>query len=210
MNDVVGGVIGALSGALAGGALVVASRRLARAEDLEPGNEIAAKVGPPVVCAVVFAALTIAYLSDPLGLVLRLVFGAVLVQVIFFDLEHGLILDRVIVPAAALALAFSLFQQPWWAGIATGLVIGGLFLGLGVVGSWLAGTEALGLGDVKLAACIGLFLGPLPSLGAMVVAFAAASAAAVGVAIWRRSLAGRIALGPYLAVGALIAMYPWR
>jgi len=210
MNDVVGGVIGALSGALVGGALVVASRRLARGEDLEPGSEIAAKVGPPVVCAVVFAALTIAYLSDPLGLVLRLVFGAVLVQVVFFDLEHGLILDRVIIPAAALALAFSLFQQPWWAGIATGLVIGGLFLGLGLVGSWLAGTEALGLGDVKLAACIGLFLGPLPSLGAMVVAFATAGAAAVGIALWRRSLAGRIALGPYLAVGALIAMYPWR
>jgi len=88
-------------------------------------------------------------------------------------------------------------------------VIGGLFLGLGMVGSWLAGTEALGLGDVKLAACIGFFLGPLPSLGAMVVAFAAAGAAAVGIALWRRSLAGRIALGPYLAVGALIAMYPW-
>jgi len=42
-----------------------------------------------------------------------------------------------------------------------------------------------------------------------VVAFAAAGAAAVGIALWRRSLAGRIALGPYLAVGALIAMYPW-
>ena len=206
----VAAVIGAVAGVVVGAGLVVTSRWLARSEELEAGGGRVARFGPPMLCAVAFAALAAAYLSDPAGLAIRLVFAAVLVQVIFFDLEHGLILDRVILPAAAFALAVSLFRHPWWAGIATGLVIGGAFLLLGLVGSLIARTEALGLGDVKLAACIGIFLGPLLALEAVLLAFAAGGIAAILVAAWHRSLAGRMALGPYLAVGALIAMYPLR
>jgi len=117
-------------------------------------------------------------------MVLQGVFVLVLVQVIFFDLEHGLILDRVMLPAALFALAVSVLRQPWWAGTAAGLVAAGALLLLGGVGSLLARRDALGLGDVKLAAVIGLMLGPERTAEAMVTGFIGAGAAAIGIAAW--------------------------
>ena len=202
--------VGAVAGLAAGAGVVAGSRWLAKGEELEVGGGALVMLGPPALCALALGLIGFAYRSDPAGMVIHAAFAVVLVQVIFFDLEHGLILDRVIYPAALFALAVSVFRQPWWAGIATGLAVGAAFLLLGAVGTWLARAEALGLGDVKLAACIGLFLAPQLTFEAMLIAFASAGVAAVGIAVWRRSLAGRLALGPYLAVGALIAMYPLR
>ena len=96
-----------------------------------------------------------------------------LVQVIFFDFEHRLILDRVIFPAMAAALILSLTGDPWfsgqsrWHGIATGVAAGLLFLLLALIGSAIFKAEALGFGDVKLALFMGLLLCPLPTIQAL-------------------------------------------
>jgi leader peptidase (prepilin peptidase)/N-methyltransferase len=127
--------------------------------------------------------------------------------VIFFDMEHRLILDRVMFPAMALALIVSLFHQPWWAGIATGLAAGLLFLVLALVGSAIFKAEALGFGDVKLALFMGLLLGPLPTITALFYGVFLAGVVSVGFIIWHRSLKGTIAYGPYLAAGTLIVLF---
>src|SRR5450759_5824663 len=152
----------AIVGAAAGWLVRRGSVRLARLEELEPGERRWQVYGPPILCALLFAIAAFEPGSFAL-LALRSVFVLVLVQVIFFDFEHRLILDRVMFPAMALALIASLFQQPWWAGIATGLVAGLLFLFLALVGSAIFKAEALGFGDVKLALFMGLLLGPLPT-----------------------------------------------
>jgi len=198
----------ALAGGAAGVAVRWASVRLAAAEELDSAHSAVSTLGPAVLSAIVFAAFAARPWSDPTTMVLQGVFVLVLVQVIFFDLEHGLILDRVILPAAVFALAVSLLRQPWWAGVAAGLVAGAALLLLGGVGSLLARRDALGLGDVKLAALIGLMLGPQRGAEAMVIGFFGAGLAAMGIAVWHRSLGGQIALGPYLAAGAVIALYP--
>ncbi len=131
----------------------------------------------------------------------------VLVQVIFFDFEHRLILDRVMFPSMALALVASLFSQPWWAGIATGLVAGLVFLVLALVGSAIFKAEALGFGDVKLALFMGLLLGPLPTIQALFYGVLLAGVVSVGYIVWHRSMKGTIAYGPYLAAGALIVLF---
>jgi len=131
----------------------------------------------------------------------------VLVQVIFFDLEHRLILNRVIFPSMALALVVSLFNQPWWAGIATGLGAGALFLFLSIAGQALLRAEVLGFGDVKLAAFMGLLLGWPGIVDAVFIGVAVGAVAAIGVAIWQRSLKATFAYGPYLAIGALVLLY---
>jgi leader peptidase (prepilin peptidase)/N-methyltransferase len=140
-------------------------------------------------------------------LVLRSVFVLVLVQVIFFDLEHRLILDRVMFPSMALALVVSLFGHPWWAGIATGLGAGGIFLLLALAGSAIFRQDALGFGDVKLAVFMGLLLGPLPTIRALFYGVLLAGLVSIGIIIWRRSMKGSIAYGPYLAAGALIVLF---
>src|SRR6202521_1677696 len=131
----------------AGGGWVVrwGSVRLGRLEEVEAGNKVWQVYGPPILSALLFGAF--AYQAGVVHLpllFLRSVFVLVLVQVIFFDFEHRLILDRVMFPSMVLALAASLFAQtrldplmPWWAGIATGLGVGLLFILLAVGGSWL-------------------------------------------------------------------------
>jgi leader peptidase (prepilin peptidase) / N-methyltransferase len=196
----------AVAGAGAGWLMRWGSVRLARLEGLEPGSKGWQVFGPPVFCAILFAL----FATEPMSLqqlALRSVFVLVLVQVFFFDMEHRLILDRVMFPAMTLALIVSLFNQPWWAGIATGLVAGLLFLLLALVGSAIFKAEALGFGDVKLALFMGLLLGPLPTITALFYGVFLAGVVSVGVIIWHRSLKGSIAYGPYLAAGALIVLF---
>jgi Type IV leader peptidase family. len=196
----------AVVGAAAGWFLRWGSVHLARLEELQPGNLRWQVFGPPVLTAVVFGVFAYHFGATP-TLFIRSVFILVLVQVIFFDFEHRLILDRVIFPAMALALVVSLFGNPWWAGIATGLGAGLLFLLLALAGSAIFKAEALGFGDVKLAAFMGLLLGPLPTIQALFYGVFMAGVVSVGMIVWRRSLKGTLAYGPYLAAGALIVLY---
>jgi prepilin signal peptidase PulO-like enzyme (type II secretory pathway) len=199
-------IIWAVVGGAAGWLMRWGSVRLARLEGLEPGSKRWQVFGPPIVSAILFGLFASESMSLQL-LALRSVFVLVLVQVIFFDFEHRLILDRVMFPAMALALIVSLFNHPWWAGIATGLVAGLLFLLLAVVGSAIFKAEALGFGDVKLALFMGLLLGPLPTIQALFYGVFLAGVVSVGYIVWHRSMKGTIAYGPYLAAGALIVLF---
>jgi len=196
----------AVAGAAAGWFVRWGSVRLARLEELQTGNLRWQVFGPPILTAVVFGLFAYHFGVTP-TLFIRSVFILVLVQVIFFDFEHRLILDRVIFPAMAVALVVSLFGNPWWVGIATGLGAGLLFLLLALAGSAIFKAEALGFGDVKLAAFMGLLLGPLPTIQALFYGVFMAGVISVGMIVWRRSLKGTLAYGPYLAAGALIVLY---
>ncbi len=202
-------ILWALAGAAGGWVVRWGSVRLALLEKdlgLEPGHKRWQVYGPPILAAILFAVFATQSVSFGL-LALRSVFVLVLVQVIFFDFEHRLILDRIMFPSIAVALLVSLFRNPWWAGIAMGLGAGLLFLLLSVVGSAIFKAEALGFGDVKLALFMGLLLGPLPTVQALFYGVFLAGLASVGMIVWRRSMKGTIAYGPYLAAGALIALY---
>ncbi len=206
MNQFVLAAGWAVAGAAAGWFVRWGSVRLARLEELQPGNLRWQVLGPPILTAVVFGVFAYHFGVTP-TLFIRSVFILVLVQVIFFDFEHRLILDRVIFPAMAVALVVSLFGNPWWVGIATGLGAGLLFLLLALAGSAIFKAEALGFGDVKLAAFMGLLLGPLPTIQALFYGVFMAGVISVGMIVWRRSLKGTLAYGPYLAAGAVIVLY---
>ena len=208
-------VLWAVVGAGGGWFVRWGSVTLARLEDLEPGSKRWQVYGPPIVGAIVLGIFALVITPFPL-LVVRSVFALVLVQVVFFDFEHHLILDRVMFPSMALALLVTLsplvssgaglWFQPWWAGIVMGLVAGTLFLLLALLGSVIFKAEALGFGDVKLAVFMGLLLGWPYTFTAL---FYGAFVAVVGVivfAVRNRSLKGTIAYGPYLATGALILL----
>jgi Flp pilus assembly protein protease CpaA len=196
----------ALVGAGGGWLVRWGSVRLARLEELEPGTRRWQVLGPPILAALLFFAFAFRF-GPLLLLVERSVFVLVLVQVIFFDFEHRLILDRVLFPSIALALVLSFFANPWWAGVATGLAAGGLFLLLALAGSAIFKAEALGFGDVKLALFMGVLLGPLPTVTALFYGVFLAGVVSVAMIVWRRSMKGTIAYGPYLAGGALIVLF---
>ena len=205
-------VLWAAVGAAAGWVMRWGSVRLAKLEELEPGAKAWQVYGPPILCALLFGLFATEPLSFSL-LALRSLFIVVLVQVIFFDFEHRLILDRVMFPSMAAALILSLTGDPWfsghdwWHGIAAGVGAGLLFLLLALVGSAIFKGDALGFGDVKLAVFMGLLLGPLSTIQALFYGVVLAGAVSVGYIIWHRSLKGSIAYGPYLAAGALIVLF---
>ena len=68
--------------------------------------------------------------------------------------------------------------------------------------------EAMGLGDVKFSAFLGLVLGPRPTFGAILLGvFLAGLVALALVALRRRTMKDSIAYGPFLAIGALVLLF---
>lgn len=215
MNAYLVAVLWAIVGAAAGWFVRWGSVRLARLEGLEPGTRWWQQYGPPVLSAVILGVYGFEISPFPI-LLLRSVFALVLIQVIFFDFEHHLILDRVMFPAMLLALLVTLsplisqhlglWQQPWWVGIAMGLGAGLLFLLLALAGSAIFKAEALGFGDVKLALFMGLLLGWPYTFTALFYGVLLAAIGAAAFIVIHRSMKGTIAYGPYLASGALLML----
>jgi prepilin signal peptidase PulO-like enzyme (type II secretory pathway) len=209
VNLIVLPILWAIAGAAGGWVVRWGSVRLALLESglgLEPGHKRWQVYGPPILSAILFAV----FATQPVAfgqLALRSLFVLVLVQVIFFDFEHRLILDRVMFPSIALALLVSLFRNPWWAGMAMGVGAGLIFLLLALVGSAIFKAEALGFGDVKLALFMGVLLGPLPTIQALFYGVFLAGIVSVALIVWHRTMKQTLAYGPYLAAGALIALY---
>jgi leader peptidase (prepilin peptidase) / N-methyltransferase len=223
VNQYLVAILWAVLGAAAGIGVRWASVRLAILEgDLEPGHKAWQVYGPPVLSALVFGVYGFEISSFGV-LVVRSIFVLVLVQVIFFDFEYHLILDRVIFPSMALALGLSVLGKPWWPGgtfLPSGLVLGRpfldailmglgtglLFLLLAFLGAAIFKAEALGFGDVKLALFMGLLLGWPYTLTALFNGVVLAAVGAIAFIVMHRSLKGTIAYGPYLAAGALVVL----
>jgi leader peptidase (prepilin peptidase)/N-methyltransferase len=138
------------------------------------------------------------------GLLLELPFAALLVAVAAIDLEHRIVPNRIVVPAAVFAIAAAAVvergQLPELL-IAGGVAFGALFLAA------LAYPAGMGMGDVKLAGVMGLYLGAAVA-PALFAAFAAG--AGVGVALLAREGASArkraVPFAPFLALGGLLGI----
>jgi leader peptidase (prepilin peptidase)/N-methyltransferase len=122
------------------------------------------------------------------------------------DLRTRLIPDAVLAAGLCVALAVCLLSDPHGVleRLVTGAAAGGFLLAAALIR-----PDGMGLGDVKLAGVLGIYLG-VRVAEAMVVAFAAGSIAGL-VLIVRHGWAARsrtIPFAPFLAVGALVAIAP--
>jgi len=128
---------------------------------------------------------------------------AVLVAVTVTDLERRIIPNRIIVPALVVALAVQTALDPSVEWIVASVAAGGFFLI-----SALVYPAGLGMGDVKLAAFLGAWLGAPVIVALFAGSFLAVVPAVVILAT--RGKAGRkvgIPFAPFLAGGAVIALF---
>jgi leader peptidase (prepilin peptidase) / N-methyltransferase len=130
-------------------------------------------------------------------------FCAVLVAISAIDIEHRIIPNVIVVPAAAIVLAANSLLDPSleWLLAALGC---SAFLFLAV----LAYPAGMGMGDVKLALLIGAALGRTAPVALMIGMLASLVPAAVLFA--RHGRAARkmgIPFGPFLALGGVIALF---
>ncbi len=133
---------------------------------------------------------------------LLLLLGVVTVS----DLRTRLVPDGALVASLAIAVPVCLLSDP---GAMPGRLIAGLAAAAFLLGAALIRSDGMGLGDVKLAGVLGVYLGAAV-IEAMVVALAAGSVAGV-VLLARHGWKARsrtIPFAPFLAIGALVAMAP--
>ena len=154
--------------------------------------------------AVLFVAAALVHWDDPAEIAIDWVFVTMLAVITLTDLEQRIIPNVVLLTGAILCLAIAVPTDPGGLperAIAAAAAGGILFL---VV---LAYPKGMGLGDVKLTAAMGLFLGRAV---APAVLIALLIGTAVGLALIARhgSQARKMAIpfGPFLALGGVIAM----
>ena len=158
------------------------------------------------IAVVVWVALAVACVAD-FGWTLEALVGAagcaVLVAVTVTDLERRIIPNRIVLPALAVALVVQTLRDPGVEWLLAALAAGGFFLVLALV--YPAG---LGMGDVKLAAFLGAWLGR-DVLIALVVGSLLGAAMAIAI-LGLRGGSGRrstMPYGPSLAAGGVVALF---
>ena len=159
-----------------------------------------------LITGLLFAGGYLIYGWTPL-LAVRLLFACAMVVLFAIDLRHRILPNVITLPGIVAGLAFSFMLPPGWLAALIGAVAGGgaLFL-IAEVYYRVRGVEGLGMGDVKMLAMIGAFLGwQLTLVTLMLASF---SGSLVGVALiagGRRSMQAALPFGTFLAVGALVA-----
>jgi len=139
-----------------------------------------------------------------------LILSSALIIISFIDLDEQIIPDEISLPGIILGFIISFFM-PYitvynsFFGILAG---GGIIYIIAILGSAIFKKEAMGGGDVKLAAMIGAFLGwKLVILSLFVGFFMGAVAGLFLIGLKIKSKEDLIPFGPFIVLGSFIAMF---
>lgn len=137
-------------------------------------------------------------------------FATVFLTLTLTDMDRRLLPNRIIYPAILLAIGLSWGwpDSSWVQIIAGGLVAIAISFCLILLSIPFGGAKAFGMGDVKMIILIGFVVG-LPSVivGIMVGTIVAAGFALVALAFRFRKRTDYIPHGPFLAIGAIVALF---
>jgi leader peptidase (prepilin peptidase)/N-methyltransferase len=160
-----------------------------------------------IVTAIAFVLQGLAVGMDGPLLAARLVFTAMLIVLFGTDLQTMRLPNVITYPGIILGVALSFFLPPGLVASVIGAAVGAAILWV-IRWGWFraTGVEAMGLGDVKMLAMIGAFLGW--KLVWVTLFIASLAGAAVGVVLLRgggRTLSAKLPFGTFLAVAAFAA-----
>ena len=159
-------------------------------------------------------------------------YASVLIVVFVIDLEQGLILDVITHPSMVVALLITSWG-PLGEGVSTlaayqdaslGLLLGGgVLFAIYKIANWVVkrwrveveteegeatGEVALGFGDVKLGALLGLMLGFVPTLITLEISFIVGGIVAILLMLFKiRGRKDVIPFGPFLAGAGIIGLF---
>jgi leader peptidase (prepilin peptidase) / N-methyltransferase len=144
--------------------------------------------------------------SSAVSIALSILLVLICVPAAAIDLEHRIIPNRITALGALLALGVGTALDP--GGEVTRLIAGAAAGGFLLLAA-LAYPGGMGMGDVKLAGMLGLFLGSAVA-PALLIALLAGSLVGAVIIARKGAQAGRktaIPFGPFLVFGALTAMF---
>ncbi|MFL5780112.1 MAG: prepilin peptidase, partial [Thermoleophilaceae bacterium] len=157
-----------------------------------------------LLTGVLFAAVAVSNgLNDDLAVLLP--FAAMLIAVADIDLEHRIVPNKILLPMAVYGVAASAVVRT---DMLPELLIAGAAAFTFLLVAALIHPAGMGMGDVKLAGVMGLYLGASIA-PALLVAFLSGSVVGIGVML-RHGAGGRkkgVPFAPFLAFGAIVALF---
>jgi leader peptidase (prepilin peptidase)/N-methyltransferase len=162
-----------------------------------------------LMCGALFA-MAYLYFGPSPRLAAALIFLAGLVAITWIDLDHQIIPDVLSLPGIGVGLLLSLAPGGigWKNAIAGAVVGGGLFVLIIVGSALILGQPGMGVGDVKLGAMIGAFLGwKLVLLSILLSVLIGGPLAATLLATGRKGRKDPVPFGPFLALGGMISLF---
>jgi leader peptidase (prepilin peptidase)/N-methyltransferase len=156
--------------------------------------------------ALAFAGSYVVYGWQPL-LAIRLLFASAMIVLFGIDLRHHILPDAITLPGIVAGVVVSLALPPGLAASAIGaLAGGGVLFALAEAYYRFRGQEGLGMGDVKMLAMIGAFLGWRAMLVTLFLASLSGSIVGVAMIAARKGgMKSALPFGTFLALGALVA-----
>jgi leader peptidase (prepilin peptidase)/N-methyltransferase len=161
-----------------------------------------------LITAVLF--VLVVWLTPPGPLmVTRLLLVCILIALFGIDLEHQILPNTITLPGIVAGLLLSVIAPPGLRDAVIGVVLGGGILYAIAWAYYLwRREEGLGMGDVKMLAMIGAFLGWKAVLVTLVLS--SFSGAVIGLALIVAQSGGMkraLPFGTFLAIGAVVAMF---
>ena len=139
-----------------------------------------------------------------LALLPALVLICALVSLAIIDLEHRLLPNVIVGPAALAGLVLSILADPsrWWTYPASALVLAAAMLGLALIR-----PGGMGMGDVKMAGMLGAFLGPYAALAVFLGALIGAVTGGLLMAAGKAQRRSALPFGTFMALGGLVSLF---
>ena len=153
----------------------------------------------------------IIYLTYDLSIqsLIYIILSSALIIITFIDLKEQIIPDVISLPGVVAGLVISFFV-PYISSLSSLLGIiagGGTILIIALIGTIIFKKEAMGGGDVKLAAMVGAFLGWKYVILALFLGFFIGALAGIFLILAKiRSREDMIPFGPFIVVGSIAAL----
>lgn len=162
---------------------------------------------PVIEAATALTFLGIFFLFEPPQLIPRLIFACAMLVLLVIDLTHRILPNVITLPGILVGFLFSFLGPPGWMDSLVGIVAGGgVLLLIAEAYFRVRGQEGLGMGDVKMLAMIGAFLGWKLMLVTLVISSVLGSAIGMGIiAAKKGDMRYALPFGTFLAIGAIVA-----
>ncbi len=139
-----------------------------------------------------------------LELLSALVLISALIALAVIDLEHRLLPNTIVGPAALAGFTMSVLESPdrWWVYLVSALAVAGGLFALAI-----AYPGGMGMGDVKMGGMLGAFLGPYAALAVFLGALCGAVTGGVLMATERMQRRQALPFGVFMALGGIATLF---
>ena len=150
------------------------------------------------------------YYGFSIETILLLILFSIIIVLTFIDIDFQLLPNNLLILSLIPIILFIILQYPnnLIDHIVGGITMLSIFLFIGYLGKLVYKVDSMGMGDVKYAAVIGIFLGWKLGLLSFVISFFSAALFIAAMSIIKKfNRKQRLAFGPFLSIGIFVSFF---